>query len=181
MAVELAVVEVVGAHYGPGAALAYCGLEGGEVDLVERAVVQVAAGSGAADFLVVHREVLYARGNAVFLHTGYIGNHHLAGEERVFSHILEVAAVERGAADVYSGPQQNVFFTVTGLLSYAAAEQKSHIPVPGGCKAAEGGEGCAGVVGPAGLVPLVPENLGTDAVGTVGAPDLGNAQAGYAA
>ena len=178
VAVELAVVEVVRAHYRPCVALAHGGLEGGEVDFVQGAVVQIAAGGGTAHLLVVDGKVLDAGRHAVLLHALYVRHHHLACEVRVFSHVLEVTAVERGAADVDAGAEEYVFLPVPGFFSYAAAEQEAHFFVPGGGKAAECGECGAGVVGPACLVPFVPEDLGADSVGAVCAPYLGDAEPG---
>ena len=121
VAVELAVPEVVGAHYRPGSAVHDSRLERGQVDFIEGAVVHHRVGGGAARFLIVHGEVLHARGNSVALHALNIGHHELAGQIRVLAHILERAAVERGAAHIDARAEQDVLFAVARFLPYAVA------------------------------------------------------------
>ena len=180
VAVEFAVVEVVGAHYRPGSAVLDGRTECRQVYFVEGAVVHHGVRGGAARLLVVDGKVLDAGGNSVLLHALHVRGHHCAGEERVLAHIFEIAPVKRGAADVHAGAQQYILLAVAGLLADSAAEEQRHFPVPGRCKAGKSGERSTGIIGPAGLVPLVPEHFGTDSVRAVGTPHLGDSEPGHA-
>ena len=180
VAVEFSVPEVVGAHYGPGAAFLNGSLEGREVDLVHGSVIHHGVGGGASHLLVVHGKVLYACGNPVLLDSLHIRYNHLGGKIGVFAHILKGAAPQRSAADIDAGAKQDVFFAVAGFLADAVSVQCAHFPVPGGGEVNEGRECGAGVVGPAGLVPVVPKDLRTDAVRTVRVPKFRDSKPWYA-
>ena len=128
-------------------------------------------------FTVVQCIMLNAHSHSVGLHALHIGHHHLACEIGILAHILEVAAVERETVDVHAGAQKDCLVTVPGLFADILSVEPGEVPVPGGGKAAERRECRNGVVRPSRLVPFVPEDLGTDAVGAVGTPDFRNAQA----
>ena len=177
VAAMLALIFIVGAHDRPGTALLDGRLEGRKVNLVQRPVTDLNVDAVAVHLLIIQREVLHAGGDAVLLHLPDIGNDHPRGEEGVLAHILEIAAVERRAVDVHAGAQQDVFLAVAGLLADGFAVEGRHFGIPRRSETRQGREGRAGVVRPAGLLPLVPQHLGADAVRTVGAPHLGNAQA----
>ena len=176
MAAMLALVFIIGAHDGPCPALLDSRLEGRKVNLVEGPVVDLDVDAVAVLLLIVQREVLDAGGDAVLLHLLNIGNHHPRSEERIFAHILEIAAVERRAVDVHAGTQQDVLFAVAGLLADGLPVEGRHLGVPRRGEARQGRECRAGVVRPARLIPFVPQHLGADAVGTVGTPHLGDTQ-----
>ena len=125
--------------------------------------------------------MLHAGRDSVGLHALDVGNHHRGGEVGVFAHVLEVASVEGSAVDVDSGTEEHGLVAVAGLFSYALAVEQRHVLVPGGCEAGQRGEGNAGVIGPAGLVPFVPEDFGAYPVGAVGGPDFGNAETRHSA
>ena len=180
VAVELAVQEVVRTHDGPGAALRDRRLEGGQVDFIEGAVIHIHVGIRAPGLLVVDGEMLHAGRHAVFLHALHIGDDHLRRQVRVLTHVFESPSVERGASHVDAGTQQDVLAAIAGFFAYALSEEPGVLPVPGRGERGKGGIGGAGVVGPSGLAPLVPEDLGPYAVGTVGVPDLRDAQPGHA-
>ena len=156
VAVPLALVEVVGAHYGPGAAFLDGGLEGREVDLVQSPVVDAHVCGEAVGLLIVEGIMLDAGGYVVALDPLHVRYDHLRREVRVLAHILEVAAVERGAVDVDSGAEKDVLLAVAGLFAYADAVEFGQGRVPGGGQRRQGREGRAGVAGPSGLLPLVP-------------------------
>ena len=174
-----AAVEVVRTHYRPCASLGHCGLESGQVYLIEGAVGEVYVGVVAAMLLIVEGIVLHAGGHAVALHALNIGHHHSGGQIGILAHILEVAPVERRAQYVHTRPEEHILLAVAGLLAYALAVERGHLGVPGGGEAGQGGESGHRVVGPPGLVPLVPEHLGTHPVGAVGAPQFGDPQPGH--
>ena len=173
----LSLIFIIGAHDGPCTALLDSCLEGREVDFVQRTVVDRDIDAVAVRLLIIEREMLHADGNAVLLHLLDVGNDHPRGEVGILAHVLEIAAVERRAVDVHAGSQQDVLLAVARLLADGFAIQRRHFGVPRRGEARQRRESRAGVVGPAGLIPFVPQDLGTDAVGTVGAPHLGNAQA----
>ena len=177
LAAMLAFVEVVGAHDGPGLPLLHGGLEGGQVNLVERAVVHDDVGVVAVHLVVIQRIVLDADGHAVALHALHIRHHHPGSQIRIFSKVFEVAPVQGRAVDVHPGAQEHVLFAIARLLADAPAVEQGHVGVPGSGQARQRGKGHARVIGPAGLIPLVPQHFRTHAVGAVVCPQLRNAQA----
>ena len=177
VAAMLALIFIVGTHDRPGAALLDGRLESWEVNLMQCPVVDHDVVIQSVLLLVVQREMLDAGGHAVLLHLPDIGNHHPRGEEGVLTHILEIAAVQRRAIDVHAGTQQDVLLTVARLLADGFAVEGRHLGIPRRGETRQRREGRAGVIRPPGLLPLVPQHLGADAVGTVGAPHLGNPEA----
>ena len=180
VAAMLALIFIIGAHDRPGPALADGSFEGRQVNFVQGPVVDLDVDAVAVHLLVVQRIVLHAGGHAVLLHPLNIGNHHPRGKEGVFAHILEITAVQRRAVDVHARAQQDVLLAVAGLLADGFAVEGRHLGIPRRGEARQGRESRAGIVRPAGLLPLVPQNLGTNAVRAVGAPHLGDAQTGNA-
>ena len=176
VAAMLALIFIVGAHNGPRAALFDRSLERRKVDFVERTVVDDNVDAVAVHLLVVQCEMLDAGGHAVLLHALDIRNDHARREIGIFTHIFEIAAVERRAVDVHARAQQDIFFAVAGLFADGFAVKGRHGGIPRRGQTRQGGKSRTRVVGPAGLVPLVPQHFGTDSVGAVGAPHLGNAQ-----
>lgn len=61
----------------------------------------------------ITEEVLHGRGDAGGLHAFNVAHRHGAGEEGIFTEILEVAAVHGSAIDVYAGAKQEVGATGT--------------------------------------------------------------------
>lgn len=176
VAAMLALVFIVGAHDGPGTALLHRSLEGREVDLVQGTVVDHHVDLMAPQLLVVHGKVLHAGGNPVLLYPLHVRHDHAGRQEGVFAHILEVAPVQGRTVDIDPGAQQHVLIPVTRLLADGFAVEGRHFGVPRRGEARQRGECRARVVRPAGLIPLVPQDLGADAVRAVGAPHFGDAQ-----
>ena len=172
-----ALVKIVGAHDAPSLSLLHGGLEGGQVNLVERAVVHDDVGVVAVHFVVIQRIVLDADGHAVALHALHIRHHHPRSQIRVFAEVFEVAPVQGRTVDVHPGAQKHVLFAVARLFADAPAVEQGHVGVPGSGQTRQCGKGHARVIGPAGLIPLVPQHFRTHAVGAVVCPQLRNAQA----
>ena len=103
--------------------------------------------------------MLHTGGHTVLLQILNIRYAHLTSQHRVFTHILEVASTKRSSHYVHSRSEQGGFVAVACLLSYALAEKGSHFFIPGGCKAGQGRVSGAGVVGPSGSAPVVPETF----------------------
>ena len=99
-----AVDPVVGAHHRPRAGLGHDPLEGGQVDLAQRALVDVGADRIRSCFLVVGREVLHRRADALALQAPDAGGAEHAGQQRVLGVVLEVAPAQRRPLDVDPGP-----------------------------------------------------------------------------
>lgn len=173
----LVLVQIVAAHDGPRAALLHGRAEGGQIDFIERAVVHDDVRQVAVGFAVVQREVLHAGRHAVLLQPLDVGHHDAAGQVGILAHVLEVAAVERRAVNVHARAQDDVLAAVAGFFAQAFPVETGHVRIPRGSQAGQRGEGHARVVGPAGLVPLVPFHLGADAVGPVVGPEFGDAEA----
>ncbi len=174
----LVLVIVVGSHYRPRATLLDSCLESGQVDFIEGAVIDYHVGGVAVDLLVVEGVMFHAGGNAAILHPLDIRHHHPGGQVGVFTHVLEVAAVKRGAIDVHARAEQYILPTVKGLLADRAAIEGRHLGVPGGRQAGQRGESDAGVIGPSGLVPFIPQHLGAYPVGAVGGPETAYSKPG---
>jgi hypothetical protein len=113
----LAFEEVVCAHDGPCASFLNCSLEGREIDLIESSVVDNCIIGVTSCFLVVEGIMLYADSYSVLLYFLDIRNAHLSGKERIFTHIFEVTAAERGSVDVHSRAEKDVLLTVACLFS----------------------------------------------------------------
>ena len=177
MAEMLSAVKVVRAHYAPGASFLDSSLEGRKINLIESAVGKIDVGRMAAFFLVVEGVMLNACGHVVGLHSLDVRNDHLRSKIRVFAHILEIASVERRAIDVYAWTEKNVLVAVLGFLTDRTAVKGCQFAVPAGCKAGKSRKGNAGVIGPLGLRPLVPEHLGADSVRAVAGPERRDPQA----
>ena len=124
----------------------------------------------AVAFLIVQSEMLQTDSHAILLNSLNIRNAHLAGEERILTHIFEIAPVERSPVNVDSRTQKNVLLAISGFLADALAVECRSLLVPGCRQAGQCREGGAGVIGPAGLVPLVPFYFRTYTVRAVGAP-----------
>ena len=118
-------------------------------------------------FLVVQSEMLEADSHAVLLNFLNIRNTHLTGKERILTHVFEVTSVVRSPVDIYARSQEDILFAVAGFLSDALSVKGRSFLVPSCCETGQCREGCAGVVCPSGLVPLVPFHFRTDAVRTV--------------
>ena len=176
MADVLAAVAVVARHNRPGTALLHRLLEGRQIDLIQRPVVEVDIHRVTVRLLVVEAEMLDTGRNAVGLDTLDIRDDHLSGQVGILAHILEIAPAQRGAEDVDARPQQDILLPIAGFFTDRFAVEGRHIAVPGSRKAGQGREGHAGVAGPSGLAPFVPKDLGTDSVRAVGAPKLRNSQ-----
>ena len=99
----LILIEVIRSHNGPRLALEHGGLEGRQIDFVERTVVDNHICCVAIHFLIVEGIMLHASSHAIALHPFHIGDHHLSCEIRVFTHILEISSIERCAVDVHAG------------------------------------------------------------------------------
>ena len=173
-------IEVVAAHDGPRLALLHGGLEGGQVDFIQGTVVHDDIRVVAVHFVVVQGKVLHADSHAVLLHALDIGHDHAARQIGVFAHILEIAAVQRSAVDVDTGTQQHVLLAIAGLLAHALTVEQGHLGIPRGGQTGQGRESHARVIGPAGLIPFVPQHFGADAVRAVVGPQLRDAQTCHA-
>ena len=173
----LVFIQVVRCHDSPSLTLLHGSLESRQIDFIESAVIDNHICGVAVHLLVVEGIVLHAGSYAIALHTLDVGHHHLCCQIRVFAHILKVAAVERSAVNVHTGAKNHSLFAVTSLFTNRDTIEQRQVAVPRSCKASESRESHARIVGPAGLVPLVPLNLGANAVRSVGHPHLGNTKA----
>ncbi len=166
----LVFVIIVCSHYRPRPAFLHGRFKRRQVNLVESAVVHHGIGSVAVYLVVVQRVVLHAGCHAECLKVLHIRHYHSGGKQRVFAHVFKVASVEGGAVYVNAGAEQHVLASVAGFLADRGAVECRHVGIPCGGEAGKSGESHAGVIGPAGLVPLVPQHFGAYAVRAVGGP-----------
>ena len=176
VAAVLPQIAVVGAHDAPHTAVDHRTVEGRQVEFAQGALAHNDVDRRAPLLLVVQGKVLDAGSHTVLLKRPDVGNGHCAGQAGVLAHVLEVAAVERRAVDVDSGTQQDILAAVAGLLADGTAVEGGHPGIPRGGEGRQRREGRNRVVGPAGVAPAVPLNLGAHAVGAVAHPQFGDTQ-----
>lgn len=168
-----AVDLVVGAHHGGGVRLGHHALEGRQVDLAQRPLVDLGAHPHPVRLLVVGREVLEGRADAHGLLTAHVRCSEDAGQQRVLGVVLEVAAAQRRSLDVDAGPEDHLHTERPRLLTDGRADPLGHRRVP----AAPHGHGWreAGRREAAGQTQVVRRaGLEADAVGAVGEDDGGH-------
>ena len=106
-------------------------LEGAQVDLAQRALVDVGGDPHAVGLLVVGGEVLERRADALALQAAHERRAEDAGDERVLGEVLEVAAAQRRALDVDAGAEQHGDVLRRGLLAERHADALEQLGVPG--------------------------------------------------
>ena len=134
-----AVDPVVAAHQRPGPALPHRRLKGGQVDLVQRTLIQAAVHRQAAGLLVVGGKVLGAGGHALPLHALDEGGGQFPGQEGVLAVIFKVAAAQRAALDVDGGAQHHLHPGGPGFPSQRCAHAAGQRGVKAGRRRAPGG------------------------------------------
>ena len=100
-----AVDLVVGAHHRPRPRLLDDALEAGQVDLAQRALVDVGRDAQPVGLLVVGRVVLDRRADALALQALDERRAEHAGDERVLGEVLEVAPAQRERLMLMPGPR----------------------------------------------------------------------------
>ena len=108
----LVLIEIIGTHYSPSLALLHRCFKGWEIDFAKGAVAHYNVYLMAILLVIVQSIVLHTSSNALRLQPLNIRNHHTGSEPRVFAHILEVAAVQRGAVDIDTRAQHHIFIAV---------------------------------------------------------------------
>ncbi len=117
----VAVYAVVRAHYSRHVGLAYADLEGQEVALAHRALVDVHVHGIASALLIVQGIVLDVADDVLVLGTFDDLSDNFSGEDGVFAHVLEGAAIAGFAGDVHSAAQRHV----VALRAQFAADKRS--------------------------------------------------------
>jgi hypothetical protein len=117
VAAVLSAELVVGAHHRQHARLLYGRLEGGQVDLAQRALVHLDVDRAALDLLVVRGEVLDARGDLLRLHAADVAHGEPGRQVGVLAQVLESAAAQRRAQDIDAWPQQDVLAALARLAA----------------------------------------------------------------
>ncbi len=176
-----AVELVVGGHDGPHAAFLHCGFEGGEVDFVEGALVDVRVDAMALELLVVGGEVLDGGDDAFTLHALDVGDGEAAGEVGIFAVALEVASPQRYAIDVDGRAEDHVAAEALRFLSDGAGFALDQVGIPrcrhGDAGGKAGGEDLGAGRGVGGAGDGGTAKPGTHAHGAVGHFDGGDAEA----
>ena len=176
MAAVLVVINIISAHDGPHLALLHGSLKGGQIDLVQGTVGYFYVYVEAVFFVVVQAIMLHTGRHTQRLHALNVGHHHGRGEEGVFAHILEVAAVKGCAVYVYARAQYHILATIQCLFAQTMAVKVREGGVPRGSQAGKGRKGYARVVGLACLFPLVPQYVGAHTVRAIIGPKVGEPQ-----
>ena len=126
----LAEGDVVRAHQGADVPLLDGGLERREVDLVQRAVVNVDVDRVAVELLIVEDVMLRLREHRVALDASDRGGHHLAAQVRILAPVLEVPAIGRDARHVHTWAEHHVDALRVSLLAERLAEAPRHRRIP---------------------------------------------------
>ena len=175
-----AVPHWVRAHDGPYAAFLNSFLESRQVNLVDCPFAHVHVHGEALYFLIVQEEVFQTAGHTVLLCGLDIRRHHLTGQEGVFAHILEIAAIVRGACDVHARAQHDVLIAESEFLAHGIAVYGGQHWIPARCQTGERRKGHDGVICPHSRRPRVPFQFLAHAVRTVIHIQLTDAQTRHA-
>ncbi len=105
-------------------------LEGGQIDLAQRALIDDGIDVVAVIFLVVAREMLDSRAYSLALHAFDVSDGGAGCEKWVLAEILEVSAAHRGTIDVHSGSQHEVDTACASVLSDDCSDALSEVNVP---------------------------------------------------
>ena len=82
--------KVVSAHHRPRLSAFHGDLEGGKIDLVHRALIEIRARGHPFKLLVVHR-IMFQRGaHTLALNPFDVSDGHLPGQQRILGEILEI-------------------------------------------------------------------------------------------
>ena len=164
---ELVTVLIVCAHHSPSTTIDNGTPETFEIDFVQSPITDHYIHFVAVNFLIVEGEVLHTSSYAIALNTFYSFGCQDSRQERIFTHILEVAATERVAIDVDSRRESNVFVSLTEFFTNRLAIESSNVAVPA-CRHRHQGRVCrARVVGLAGSIPLIPQQFFAHALRSV--------------
>ena len=153
-----AVEPVVGRHQRPHTGFVDGGVEGSEVGLAQRPLVDLGGDRHAVALGVIGHEVLDATTHAAALHAFHVGDRHAGTEVRVFGVALEVPSAQGMTVQIDGGRQQEVGTLGLQLLSQFCADALHQVDVPRGRqrgparearrRRTAAGEGAAGAVGP---------------------------------
>ncbi len=125
-----AVQAVVSRHDAERAALADGELEGHEVKLVQRPLVDDGVDRVALELRLVAREVLDRRDDALRLQAAHVAGRGTARQQRVLREALEVAARERRAVEVERRGEQDAAALRARLLAQEHADALDERRVP---------------------------------------------------
>ncbi len=138
----LAVQLVVSAHHGERLRLPHGVLEGGELELSQRAFVVDAVHDQPPGLLVVAGEVLQRRAHATGLHAADEGRGHPPRQEGILREVLEVATAAGIAFEVHPRAQQDVDPQCKALVAECCADLLEQRGIPR--RRQRGGRGEAG-------------------------------------
>ncbi len=136
-----AVHEVVGGHDRAHVPFLHRGLEGGQVDLAQRALVDQRVRVVAVELGVVGGEVLDRGADALRLHAADVADRDPGGEEGVLAEVLEVAAVHGRAVDVDARSEQEMDALGAGVTADLAGDALGERGVPRGGERDAAGHG----------------------------------------
>ncbi|MNE23345.1 hypothetical protein D3C80_1165960 [compost metagenome] len=107
----------------------------------------------------------------VALHPVYHGGAHLAGQQRIFRVVLEVAAIERVALNVHARRQQDIHPVLPDLIPHGFPHGLDQLDVPAGGQQRADGPG-GGMVGGAVVVAVGADPKARRAVGQLQGRDV---------
>ena len=125
-----AVDRVVGGHDHPRVGVGDHGLEGGQVELAQRPLVDPVVDGEPVGLRVVGDVVLGARPDALRLHAADVGGGQPAREQRVLGEALEVPAAQRRPVQVDRRAEDDVDALAHGLAGEQPADAPQQLLVP---------------------------------------------------
>ena len=126
---------VVAVHHGSDMCLLHGLSECGEVDFMERALIDIGTCMVAAPFLIVCSEMLHRGNHPLMLHANDVIGSYLGCEVRVFAEILEISSTERCPIDVHARTEKKRDSSRLGVLSEPVTELVGKFAVP--CRGSE--------------------------------------------
>ncbi len=122
----------VGRHHAVAASVLDGSLEGLQVNLSGRLLIDPYAQADAVLLTVVEGEVLHYNVHALGLDCGHLVGAHLAGEEAVLGVVLEVAAAVGGAVNIIARAVENSYLSGNAVVADDIADSGHQLGVEGG-------------------------------------------------
>ena len=178
MTVVLILIQVIRTHDGPRMTLLDGSLEGRQVYLVQSTVTHHHIHLMTIFLIIVQTIMLHTGRHTLGLQSLNVRNHQRGSQERILTHILKVAPVERSTQDIHARPQYHILATVESLFSQSLTIDACHLRVPRSSQAGECRKSHTGIIRLASLLPFIPKHIRTYTMRTIVSPEIRKAQTG---
>ena len=138
--------EIIATHHGSHTGV-HRSLEGRKIDFIDGAFISVRAHMMAVELLIIQGKMLDRGHHTLGLYSLDVSDGCSRGQARIFTHILEVSAAKRAAADVHARAQKDMHTPCAGILAEGYTHLICHVLVPGcGSRHSAGKESTPGVI-----------------------------------